>query len=584
MSGSVSHPLLIGLRRDLQFTRTQPTDSGEMVTHALKAVYSRYLPKLGDAVENGSLSFQDAIDGLEECTRYDNLDPEDAFRYLKQRDANREANGHDQTTKPAKPKRFNAVPWNSLELIRTNTDIVRDLLPRRGLCVVWGAPKSGKSFWVLDLVFHVAAGMEYRGRRTLKTSAVYCVLEGREGFRKRLAALAFEYPDARPDLHLLLQSLTLAKDWKVIVNDLRAQNIQPGIIVIDTLNRSIGGSESDDVDMPAYINAASQIEQAFGCLVIIIHHCGLDEKRMRGHTSLRAGIDVQIQVAKATTGNMMFHASVVEAKDMAEGNPIACGLGTVVVGTDDEGHDITTCVVRGIDADTPAQAFADYHNQTVGADKADRATAKWNKSLLRRVLMAMPSTAWREIFPYHNQVQSERGAPLDDVKASFARSYVSDGGKKDSVRTVFPRDVKIFHADGRIGVREVEGVQYIWLGVDKEQSREFAAHTAYNPDDEGQPDQEAENAAAVAFLRHYLKPGPQSYRDINKYACNEGISTRALSAARRILKIQDRQIDRNNSEWRMPFGTVIDLGSGEERDAPWPEGFHPGPPWNTPED
>jgi hypothetical protein len=311
---------------------------------------------------------------------------------------------------------------------------------------------------VLDLVFHVAAGMEYRGRRTLKTTAVYAVLEGRQGFRKRLAALALEYPGVQADLHLVLENMTLARDWQVIVNDLRNQNIEPGVIVIDTLNRSIGGSESDDVDMPAYINAASQIEQAFQCLVIVIHHCGLDEKRMRGHTSLRAGIDVQIQVAKASTGNMMFHASVVEAKDMAEGNPIACRLETVVVGTDDEGHDITTCVVHGIDADQPAEAFKNYHNATVTADKG---TAKWNKSLLRRVLMAMPSDTWHEIFPYHNQVQAERGAPIDEVRESFARSYVSDGGKKDSVRTVFPRDVKAFHADGRIGVREVHGAQYI---------------------------------------------------------------------------------------------------------------------------
>jgi hypothetical protein len=42
-------------------------------------------------------------------------------------------------------------------------------------------------------------------------------------------------------------------------------------IVIDTLNRSIAGSESRDEDMGAYVKAADRLREAFHAAVVIIH-------------------------------------------------------------------------------------------------------------------------------------------------------------------------------------------------------------------------------------------------------------------------------------------------------------------------
>jgi len=44
-------------------------------------------------------------------------------------------------------------------------------------------------------------------------------------------------------------------------------------------NRSIRGSESNDEDMTAYVNAADAIRTAFEGAVIIVHHCGIDGTR-----------------------------------------------------------------------------------------------------------------------------------------------------------------------------------------------------------------------------------------------------------------------------------------------------------------
>jgi RecA-family ATPase len=77
------------------------------------------------------------------------------------------------------------------------------------------------------------------------------------------------------------------------------------VVCIDTLNRSIAGSENDDETMSAYVRAADDIRAAFGCLVIIVHHCGHGGDRPRGHSSLMGALDVQISVKRDPAENIV---------------------------------------------------------------------------------------------------------------------------------------------------------------------------------------------------------------------------------------------------------------------------------------
>jgi hypothetical protein len=102
------------------------------------------------------------------------------------------------------------------------------------------------------------------------------------------------------------------------------------------LNRSLAGSESKDEDMAAYLQAAAALQEAFDCLVVIVHHCGTDDSRPRGHTSQTGAADVQISVRKDAERNVVV--TVDFAKDMPEGT-------TLELGRDQDGDPITTCVV-----------------------------------------------------------------------------------------------------------------------------------------------------------------------------------------------------------------------------------------------
>src|SRR5439155_16458392 len=132
--------------------------------------------------------------------------------------------------------------------------------------------------------------------------------------------------------HLVATRLDLVAEHRRLIDDIRLQigDVSPIAVVIDTLNRSIAGSESDDADMGAYVKAADAVREAFACAVIIIHHCGINDKRPRGHTSLTGAADAQIALKRDEDGCI---TAVVEfMKDGAEGDQVVSRLETLEVG------------------------------------------------------------------------------------------------------------------------------------------------------------------------------------------------------------------------------------------------------------
>jgi hypothetical protein len=260
---------------------------------------------------------------------------------------------HPANVETSKPIKFNLVPFDDLRSSGTTEYVLKGLFPRRGLAIVWGPPKCGKSFWVFTVMMHVAMAREYRGHRVHQCEVVYLALEGQSGFGNRAEAFRqchLQQGEKVPAFKLSGASLDLIKDHPQLIDDIRRQSVKPGCVVIDTMNRSLVGSENEAEDMAAYLRAADAITQAFDCLVVIIHHCGIDGSRPRGHTSQTGAADVQIAVQKAA-GNVV--ATVEFAKDMAEGTTFASRLEVIELGADQDGDQITSCAVVPVeDGDT----------------------------------------------------------------------------------------------------------------------------------------------------------------------------------------------------------------------------------------
>jgi hypothetical protein len=250
-------------------------------------------------------------------------------------------NGHHKAN-------FKLVRARDVRLNTTAHYLVQGLIPREGLILVWGPPKCGKTFWVFDITMHIALGWLYRDRRVEPGTIVYIACEGERGLAARVAAFRqsklSEADD--PPFFLLSTRLDLPGQVDALILDTAAQipDTPCAAIVLDTLNRSIRGSESRDEDMSDYVAAADALRERFKCAVIIIHHCGVDSTRPRGHTSLTGAVDAQIAIKRDATGKVI--TTLEWMKDGPEGDEFASQLDTVDIGDDENGVRITSCIVE----------------------------------------------------------------------------------------------------------------------------------------------------------------------------------------------------------------------------------------------
>ena len=256
---------------------------------------------------------------------------------------------HDQAHKlKGAGRRFQLIPFEAIKLSTAPNYLVKGILPREGLAVIWGPPKCGKSFWTFDLLMHVALGWKYRDRRVQQGPVVYLALEGGRGFAARVEAWRRRHLNGhreRVPFYLLDVPVNLIADHAELIREIKSQLLGeiPAAVAIDTLNRALLGDENKSDDMAKFIRAGDAIRVAFECLVPIVHHCGVQGGRPRGHTSLSGADDVQIAIERDGDGNII--TKVEHMKDGESSPPMASKLERVELGSDDEDDPISSCVI-----------------------------------------------------------------------------------------------------------------------------------------------------------------------------------------------------------------------------------------------
>ena len=346
--------------------------------------------------------------------------------------------------------RFALVPFADLKFECVSRYAVKGVLPAEGLVVVWGAPKTGKSFWTFDLAMHVALGWEYRGRRVTQGTVVYGLFEGQSAAQARAKAWSKNHLDDDPEaipLQFLLMQIDLIRDAPALVDCIRSATGRPSVVVLDTLNRSFVGSESSDEDMSAYVRAADTIRMAFKCCVIVVHHCGHEGNRPRGHSALMGALDVQIKVAKDPEGDITT-AEVELAKDGPAGASFVSRLQVVDLGSDQDGDPITSCIA--VAAEPGARAKPSAERKLTSPQKIVM-TALGNELDHGQTFPAplLPGVA-----------PSTRAVMLQAVRErAFSGGLVAEDETPNAQRTRWSRAVADLVALGRI---RKEG-DYVWL-------------------------------------------------------------------------------------------------------------------------
>ncbi|HCU68162.1 MAG TPA: hypothetical protein DGF30_02815 [Desulfomicrobium sp.] len=250
---------------------------------------------------------------------------------------------------PVRP-RFRILRRDDLMVLPDLEWIVKGVMPTRGVGAVHGPSTVGKSFLLVDMAAHIAEGRPWFGHRVKARQVAYIALEGQFGFKRRVQAWeqhhGRRYPsgvafipdpvDVRSDADTAALSAVLQREFK------------PGaVVIVDTLNRAAPGMEENSSrDYGLVLAGAKRIEDAAQGFVCFSAHPGKDaSKGLRGHYSMFAGLDMNLELAPDQTDKTLFSWTVRKVKDGPDGASKHFRRVEVELFEDEDGDQVTSCVI-----------------------------------------------------------------------------------------------------------------------------------------------------------------------------------------------------------------------------------------------
>jgi len=248
--------------------------------------------------------------------------------------------------------------------ILTANYLIKGWLGCGQMSVMYGPSNVGKSFAALDMAWHVASGEMWHGFRVSGGPVLYLATEGGSSFHNRIYALAQKYERTDVPLYIRPSPVDLLRpnadlaEIIALVEEIKEASGQDCVqIVVDTVSRAMaGGNENGPEDMTAFISNVDAMRAATGAHCMLVHHSGKDVAAgARGHSSLRAATDTEIEMELSKEDGLRF-ARATKQRDMETGAEFAFKLDVITLGVDQDGDDVTTCVIEPVQGDEIADA------------------------------------------------------------------------------------------------------------------------------------------------------------------------------------------------------------------------------------
>ena len=261
---------------------------------------------------------------------------------------------HGMQTPPDFDGKFPVVTAGDLSRRKPAGWLVKRVIPKADLFVIYGASGSGKSFVAIDLLAAMARGVEWRGNRVEKTRCLLIAAEGGGGVGKRIEAYCRHHNINADDLDIGLiiapPNFMLKDDITELVKAVAAAG-GADLILVDTFAQvTPGANENAAEDMGLALANSRALGGATGAMIGLVHHSGKDAHRgSRGWSGIKAAVDAELEVVKHENGQRELRIS--KMKDGDDGLAWGFKLEVIEVGLDDDGEAITSCVA--IEAELP---------------------------------------------------------------------------------------------------------------------------------------------------------------------------------------------------------------------------------------
>lgn len=262
-------------------------------------------------------------------------------------------NGEQTPFKNAPDRKLPLIYADQAQAITDTADFIENILCENQFSVVYGESNCGKTFFMLDLALHVALGMPWRGHDVDQGGVIYAALEGGYATQNRIVAFKAHHGitqhiplavipssinmlDPAGDINALIEAIWQAKE--------KIGNIK--LIIIDTLARAMqGGDENGSQDMGQLIINADSIRAITGAHISFVHHCGKDAaKGARGHSSLRAAVDTEIEISRDDNLSPS-RIKIAKQREMPMIEDKWFSLKSIELGMNARNKPVTSCVV-----------------------------------------------------------------------------------------------------------------------------------------------------------------------------------------------------------------------------------------------
>jgi hypothetical protein len=225
---------------------------------------------------------------------------------------------------------------------------------------LWVAkPGTAKSVLLCDIGCHIAAGIDWHGRKIKPGLVVFFAAERKALTERRVAAwrkkhdatgIPFAVVGGRLDL---TAGLVDAKSLALAVKQCEQKSGLPcRLVILDTVTRTFGaGDQNSSKDMQRFIQSADELTRDTGAHVAVIHHSGWAGNRGKGAIDLDGAVDVSYGVSVIGKGpSKVFTLECTGANDGDEGVITSFRLDSIELGTDADGNITDAPVVVQVDA------------------------------------------------------------------------------------------------------------------------------------------------------------------------------------------------------------------------------------------
>lgn len=294
-----------------------------------------------------------------------------------------------------------------------------------------GAPGSGKSCLITDIAVHLAAHLNWRGRKVRQGACLYFALEKALLVERRL--MAYRLCQQRDDLPIAIAGQIIDLMNRGCVDSIsdaikRVEEhfyTEVSLLVFDTWSKGIaagGGDENHARDQNiAAANLRRVIDQRSYLHIATIGHTGKDEaKGERGSNAKLADVDLEVRLS----GEDVKTATITKANDQELGELTSFKLEPFEFGPDEDGDPFRTFIVSPdlmTGEGTSRQRLSDRQKLALRALENCRAEQRQPWVGTSQVVQAVALSVWRAELYATGVLDSDASSPREDFRRLFSQ-------------------------------------------------------------------------------------------------------------------------------------------------------------------